>query len=278
MDQEPISLRITFFLGFFIFFCVAIFFLIEVLKTETTVVFCDVGQGDSTYIRIENNIDILIDAGPDKKVLSCLGKYMPFYDREIEYAFLSHPQKDHYGGFTQILDRYTIQTFVVSYFQSESKSFKALLQKLKQKDTRVLFWYAKSEVTLTDSTSVKLIWPTKSFINNTVGKDPNIYSQMILLNLDKSLILFTGDISAFPQLYLIKEAVPISILKVPHHGSRNGLTQSFFLKLKPKISVISVGKNNSYGHPSPSILEMLKRAGTTIRRTDLEGDIKFIFK
>lgn len=277
MHEEPFSLRVTFFVGLFVLLSIAVSFFSEYFKKETTLVFCDVGQGDAAYIRIENKVDVLIDAGSDRKVLSCLGKYMPFYDRKIEYVFLSHPQKDHYGGFDQVLDRYKIQTFVMSYKKSDSALFNRLIQKLEQKETNVLLWYADTKISFTDISSASLIWPTQSSINSTIGKDPNYYSQIVLFKINDTKIFFTGDIPPLPQLYILKTVVPIDILKVPHHGSRNGLTKSFLDKVKPKIAIISVGKTNSYGHPSPVILDMLKKVGTTIRRTDLEGNIVFKF-
>ena len=67
------------------------------------VVFCDVGQGDAAYIRGPNNMDMLIDGGPNDKVLNCLGRHMPFYDRTIDVIMLSHAQKDHLQGLLSVL-------------------------------------------------------------------------------------------------------------------------------------------------------------------------------
>src|SRR3989338_6644989 len=103
------------------------------LDSTSTVVFCDVGQGDGAYVRIQNRVDILVDAGPDRKILECLAKYMPFYDRSIELAILSHPQKDHFGGFLYILDRYDIEKFWLSQVYSSSRSFEELLAKIETK-------------------------------------------------------------------------------------------------------------------------------------------------
>lgn len=69
---------------------VSIIFVESILDKSTKIVFCDVGQGDEIYIRVKNKIDIVIDAGPDKRMLDCLGKFMPFYDKKIEIAIISH--------------------------------------------------------------------------------------------------------------------------------------------------------------------------------------------
>src|SRR3990167_4021962 len=119
-----------------------IFVLINVLKSylnnETKVVFCDVGQGDATYIRIYNKVDILIDAGSDRKVLQCLGKYMPFFDKTIELAVLSHPQKDNFGGFEYILDRYEIMLFILNPINNSAISFHTLIKKLENKKVELV--------------------------------------------------------------------------------------------------------------------------------------------
>ena len=76
-------------------------------------VFCNVGQGDSTYIRTPSNLDMLIDGGPDDKVLSCLGRHMPFYDRTLDVVVLSHPQADHMRGLISVIQRYNVKYFVI---------------------------------------------------------------------------------------------------------------------------------------------------------------------
>jgi competence protein ComEC len=91
-------------------------------------------------------------------------------------------------------------------------------------------------------------------------------------------ILFTGDISPSSEQIILENALStIAILKVPHHGSKNGLIEPFLQAVSPKIAVISSGKTNSYGHPSPEIIRLLEKYSVTIRRTDQEGDIVYRF-
>ncbi|PIP63493.1 hypothetical protein COW97_02205 [Candidatus Roizmanbacteria bacterium CG22_combo_CG10-13_8_21_14_all_34_12] len=92
-------------------------------------------------------------------------------------------------------------------------------------------------------------------------------------------VLFTGDASPFVLGRLSHSTIgKVDILKVPHHGSKNGLTKKFLDLADPSTAVISVGKNNSYGHPSKEVLDMLKAKNIKIRRTDEEGDIVFKLK
>ena len=106
---------------------------------DTTVVFCNVGQGDAAYIRIKNKIDMVVDGGPDNSVLACLGKYMPFYDHTIELAFITHPQKDHYYGFLDILDHYHIKQIFMNQLDSSNESFSQLKEKLIKDHTSIVF-------------------------------------------------------------------------------------------------------------------------------------------
>src|SRR3989344_3949853 len=75
-------------------------------------VFCNVGQGDAIFIHFPNGADMLVDGGPDNKVLNCLGRHMPFYDRTINILVLTHPQKDHFGGLITVLDRYAVSNYI----------------------------------------------------------------------------------------------------------------------------------------------------------------------
>jgi competence protein ComEC len=246
------------------------------LDKRTKIVFCNVGQGDATYIRIKNKTDVLIDAGPDKKVLNCLGKYMPFWDKEIEVAFLSHPNKDHYQGFYYINDRYKIDYFITVENSFVSQSYKSLIKKLQLKKTKIMKKFQGDQIEILND-RFYFIWPPKEFSSS----EDNDYSHLLLFQEDDFKALFTGDAS--PKILnlianktynsIIKN---LNILKIPHHGSKNGLTKKFLDVSNPKIGVISVGKNNSYGHPSKEVLDMLKAQNVKIKRTDEDGDIVFL--
>lgn len=270
-----------------------IFVLISILKSylnnETRVVFCDVGQGDAIYVRIYNKIDILIDAGPDKKVLQCLGKYMPFFDKTIELAILSHPQKDHFGGFENILDRYKIILFILNPINNPAISFQTFIKKLEDNKIELESKYSGDTIKVSNY-KITFYWPSRSFLASNIYKNERSISQFILnnslVNLNKysyvfklennnKSILFTGDIDKEISNKISNYLSRINILKVPHHGSKNGATKKFIEKIRPNISVISVGKNNSYGHPNIEILDFLNNVNSIIKRTDVNGDIIF---
>lgn len=240
---------------------------------ETVVVFCDVGQGDAAYIRVENKVDILIDAGPDNKVLSCLGKYMPFWDHTIELAFLSHPQKDHYGGYLTILDHYKIGQFFETHIPTKSSLYDSLEKKLTEENVPTSPLYQNDQLIIGNA-EIDSLWPGKSNVLafSQAKNDPNIISQVFVFSYKNTRILFTGDIYG----RLVENIIPnVDIMKTPHHGSANGLTAKMLKLADPFVAVISVGKNNVYGHPSKKVLDMLQASDLKKRRTDQEGDIVF---
>ena len=256
---------------------------------RTIVVFCDDGQGDATYIRIDNKIDVLIDAGSDRKVLQCLGKYMPFFDKSIELAILSHPQKDHFGGFDYILDRYKINLLILNPINNEAISYQSLLKKLVYKNVKLKSQYLGDAIKI-NNTNIAFYWPNKTyldksiyettklsngFVNNKSFLNLNKFSYVFTFKIKNKSILFTGDIDKEVSNKISGYVENIDILKVPHHGSKNGATKKLIEKVRPKIAVISVGKNNSYGHPHKDILDLLNSVKSRIKRTDINGNIVF---
>lgn len=237
---------------------------------RTKIVFCDVGQGDAAYIRVHNRIDVVIDAGPERKILNCLGRYMPFYDRTIELAILSHDQKDHFGGYEYLSDRYDIKQFIISPGQT-NKAFKKLEKKLREKKIGIIT-VSKGTVISIAKDSFSFFWPR----NNCIAPDDNDCSLIFLFQEGGFKALFTGDASASALNSSLNDAMKnVSILKIPHHGSKNGLTKKFLEFTSPDIAVISVGAHNSYGHPNHEVLDILQRSRTKIKRTDKDGDIIF---
>ena len=270
ISKKQIILILTF--SLFIFFG---YFLFQNLDSKTKIVFCDVGQGDATYIRVKNKVDVLIDAGPDKKILNCLGKHMPFWDKKIEIAFLSHPNKDHYQGFFFINGRYKIERFVTVESPFVSPSYKNLIETLKKNQVLILKKFQGDQINILNDRFL-FLWPAKNYFSS----EDNDYSHLLLFQEDDFKALFTGDASPKILNLIVKTnsidfIKNINLIKIPHHGSKNGLTKNFLSISNPKIAVISVGKNNTYGHPAKEVLEMLKAQKVKIKRTDEEGNITF---
>lgn len=238
-------------------------------------VFCDVGQGDAAYIRSPNGSDILIDGGPNERVLNCLGEHMPFWDRTIELIILSHPQADHVVGLIEVLKRYRVSQIIDSSAKYDSQIAKTWENLIKEKKIAKIEARIGERVVVDQNLELEIVWPKENLINT----DINELSTVVFLKYGVFTALFTGDIgaetmnsiSSFPPF----PPRPLAVLKVPHHGSRNSLSQSFYETFTPQLAVISVGKN-SYGHPSPEILNFLNSLNIKTLRTDQNGTIEIV--
>jgi len=275
MHDSPVSKT-----GFLTAFIVSVLFALASFfsggANSSFVVFCDVGQGDASYIHLKPDFDILIDAGKGSSVLNCLGKYMPSGDRTIELAFISHLQNDHYGGFLQIPLKYSIKHLFISNPKTKSKEISSLLALLEDYEVNVGVLYAGDYLTV-QGANIEMLWPTEDYIQaSTIKDDPNDGSQVMTFSYNNHKILYTGDVAPKSLKTLLQQSISkVEILKVPHHGSKNGLIYDFLTLADPIYGVISVGKNNSYGHPSQKIVEMLTANGVETLRTDKFGDIVF---
>ena len=271
MHDSPFNVKTMLKAFIFSLFIIVLTVYFQINDRRTKIVFCDVGQGDAAYIRIKNKIDIIIDAGPDRKILNCLGKYMPFWDRKIELAILSHPNTDHYNGFFYLLDRYHLDKFITVNSPMTSKTYKQLVKKIYEKKISYQFIETGDSFRVLNDDFI-FYWPPKNFQSS----QDNDFSVVCLFEENEFKALFTGDASPFVLDRLSHQSLgKIDILKVPHHGSKNGLTKNFLQVISPRLAVISVGKNNPYGHPAKKILEMLKAENVKVKRTDINGDIIF---
>lgn len=252
----------------FSLFVTATIYLASRFFTKSTIVFCDVGQGDAAYIRTKSGLDIVVDFGQGKKILECLGRYMPFYDNEIDVALISHFDKDHYEGITYLNPRYKIKKLI--YPRCEDKNCLSTLKSNTKNTTFQRISYARiSSIKSTDFLITPLKIPDNGFV-----KGSNDDSEVFYLKIDKISILFTGDANLDIEYGLLDGSdINVDVLKVPHHGSRYNLNSTFLELADPQVSVISVGNNNSYGHPHREVISLLKALNKKYVRTDTDGDI-----
>lgn len=270
-------------------------------------VFCDVGQGDAILIR-ENTLEVLIDGGPDKNVLSCLSENMPFWDREIEVVVLTHPEADHLSGLIPVIERYRVGYFISSPVGNSSAGFAKLQDLIEEKGVPVKNLYSGGTVSF-DGLKLISLWPEKSWLMAKLessrtglvdkarpfseGKavlgietttNLNDFSLVFHLKYGRFDALLTGDADERVQDEIMETAQiePVEIFKVPHHGSKTGMIDEFLERASPDLAVISVGKNR-WGHPTEEILEKLRNfdppageAGIKILRTDQEGEIEIV--
>lgn len=239
------------------------------------VVFCDVGQGDGIYIRTPNGSDIIIDAGRDDKILTCLSNNMPFWDKTIELAFATHPDADHISGFVPILQSYTVNHYNTIEAKKDTGVFQKINTLLQEQKIPVKYLTAGDTYHLSDGVSIKTHWPTKEFTTRG-DSDTNRYSLVQVVTYKDFDALLTGDIDFDILNSLFASKRDVEVFKLPHHGSKTGIDSRTFTLIKPRLSVVSAGKNNSYGHPHKEVLEKIDRFKLKYLRTDEIGEIKVV--
>lgn len=242
------------------------------------VIACDVGQGDAILIQ-RNKTQILIDSGSNNRVLDCLGKYMPFFDKDIELVISTHVDKDHSGGFPDVFGSYKINNFLTNRLDNPKFSNQniELLRKVVGGSGTKVIYPSKGTTIRVGMIYLDILNPEgEDQISNIKNQNlkTNDTSIVILLRYDQFKGLFLGDLelNVSEDLFADLQVRPLDYIKISHHGSRNGTSKKLLELLMPKIAVISVGKN-SYGHPNKEVLEILKSMGIKILRTDNMGDI-----
>jgi competence protein ComEC len=269
--------------------CLAVWLAVFSVDQNLHIVACDVGQGDAILFN-KGNSQILVDGGPNNDVLSCLGDNIPFWDKEIELVILTHPEYDHFEGLIEVFKNYRVDNFISSSLESSSQDYQVLQNAVKASRARIINPKDSQKIRI-GLIYLDILWPSKEYqltngVNyeenvlgiSTSSKDANSFSVVAILSLGKFSALITGDIP--PDIADIiaqdKTIEGVDYIKVPHHGSKNGLTKNLLLPTSPAIAVISVGKDNSYGHPHEEILSMLKDQSVEIKRTDLDGEVEIV--
>lgn len=251
-------------------------------------VFCNVGQGDAIFIRTPGGKDILIDGGPDDLVLDCLSNHMPFWDRTIEVVVLTHPHADHLTGLISVLERYQVIHYFTEKVENRTKVYQRLQDTLAVKNVTAKYTFSGDRIDFPDKTQLLTIWPDKEVVNNQelqdIGSveqdssslDVNGFSVISQISFGDFNALLTGDAGVLIEDKIAKIVGSVDVLKVPHHGSKTGMSEYFLEELRPILAVISVGVKNRYNHPSEEMINLLKSKQIKTLRTDRDGEIEVV--
>ena len=252
------------------------FVLADIVKpVKAEIIFADVGQGDCCLI-IADSKTCLIDAGTYEKGDSNVSNLLDYYGIDsVDVAFMTHWDQDHAGGIAALNQSGRIKK-IYTGFTGNDEDTNAFEKSLVYRKCDPSAFRSSINMTrtgdvfdLSDNVSLKVIYPEEC----KTGGNPG--SLVIILDCCGKEILFTGDIGLETEDLLVSEGIihDIDILKVSHHGSKYASGSAFLNKAKPELSVISAGRNNIYGHPSPATLSRLNEAGSKVYRVDLEGAV-----
>lgn len=233
--------------------------------------YIDVGQGDSIYIKGPEGEDILIDGGGKGKGDEVISYLQSQKVDDIEIMISTHPDADHIGGLDEVLEAYKVESVYAPQVSHTTQAYEDFLLAVKNEGLTIK--PVKTGVMLNvKGVSAKFIAPYREY-----GTNLNDWSAVLHVTYNQKSFLFTGDAELASEKDMIasKQLLKADVLKVSHHGADNGSSEEFLRLVQPKYSVISVGSNNSYGHPTAGTLNRLKAIGSTIYRTDLSGNITF---
>jgi competence protein ComEC len=243
------------------------------------VTFIDVGQGDSTLIELPKmKGNILIDTGgiinynnkewsvKKNKYSIALSKTIPYLKsrgiRKLDYLILTHGDFDHMGEAINLVENFKVEKVIFNCGEF-NKLEQDLIKVLDKK--KIPYYSCIKELNIDDN---KLY-----FLNNKDYGNENDNSSVIYTELSNHKFLFMGDAGVEVEEDLIKKSKDIDVLKVGHHGSKTSSGKEFINEINPKYSIISVGKNNRYGHPNKGVIDNLE--DSKIYRTDQDGSIMF---
>ena len=250
----------------------------------------NVGQGDCILLEFPRRKAVyLIDTGGNIKVdredwKQGKDKFdvgedilIPFLKakgiKEIDKLILTHGHVDHVGGAFALLDQVVVKQILYGYGQIESQLEKELLHEFSKRGTEIKFIKEGDRWSLSDHHFYAL---------SPVGSEsePNDRSIVIYSYIGGLYWLFTGDLEKDGELRIVSKypKIPVDVLKVAHHGSNTSTTNEFLKFISPKIALLSVGKNNSYNHPHPDVINNLKDENIILLRTDEQGAIQYRYR
>lgn len=242
---------------------------------NTLVYFFNVDQGDSILIK-NPKFNILIDSGSNKSSKYLINYLKSLRIKTFDYVIATHPHEDHIGAMDDIINNFNIKNFIAPKVQSKEIDFTNMVNSLYKNDLKINTVYDNKIIELSNNNFLTFIWSGNS-------KDTNINNHSIAVKYDCNNIsfLFTGDLESNVEAQLINNLskdmninmLNSDVLKIAHHGSNTSSTLQFLNAVNPKISIISCGMGNDYGHPHKDTISNLKSINSKIYRTDFNGTI-----
>ncbi|MEX0933198.1 MAG: ComEC/Rec2 family competence protein [Candidatus Paceibacterota bacterium] len=242
-------------------------------KQILSVVMLDVGQGDAFFIESPGGTQVLIDGGRGRAALRELSKVMPFWDRSLDVVVATHPDADHIGGLVHVLERFDVSYILHTSIQKDTPVFRAYSEAVLEEDPVIVPSSRGTKITLDDSVVLTIL--SREVV---AASDTNEASIILRLDYGGTSFLFTGDAPKETEQELLQfySVLDVDVLKVGHHGSDTSTSTEFISATSPDFALISVGKENSYGHPDDDVLLRLEDAGVKILRSDERGTVRLI--
>ncbi len=241
----------------------------EPADTLLTVVFLDVGNGDAILLQTRES-SWLIDGGPPGEG----AMRAPVVQRLIECGVdtlsvvaFTHPHADHIGGCRDALEVFHCNTLIDPGIDFASSVYEDLLQYAVDSGCGYSVLSGEDRWEISDDVTVRVVWLERG------AGSPNEASAVYLITCGNFSLLLTGDIENETIMRMTPFQTPVTVMKVPHHGSRTSLFPPWIRKTAPQFAVFSCGRNNPFGHPHTEVLQTWENTGAGILRTDRQGNI-----
>ena len=242
----------------------------------------DVGQADSYLLCIPDGSGVktmLIDAGTSNGYkASVITDYLSSLGiKTIDYMLLTHPHSDHIGGATSVISKFDVKNAIIPDCNYTSATWTKILEKLDEENANVIFPNVGQKMKIGNA-SVTFLAPSANMLKATSGSDYiNNYSIVCKVTYGSNSFMFTGDACTQSEAEILaafsKADLKCDVLKLGHHGSSTSSSEEFLKAVDPDIVLISLGKDNEYGHPHKETVDKLNKLNPTVYRTDEMGTV-----
>ena len=234
---------------------------------DLKVTFLDVGQADCIVVQ-SNDDFMVIDSGNNVDIPMVTNFLKSEKIENIKYLIGTHPHEDHIGGLDAIINDFNVETIIMPEAISDTKTFEDVLTAIENKNLEITAPKAGDNYTL-GSATFTIIAPNKDY------SDLNNMSVGIKLTNGENSFIFCGVAEELSENNIVSSGIDLKsdVLKLSHHGSNTSTSKAFLKAVSPKYAIISVGKDNSYGHPNIDTLQKLLDSDIELYRTDLQGNI-----
>ncbi|MBQ6477293.1 MAG: MBL fold metallo-hydrolase [Bacilli bacterium] len=234
-------------------------------NSNLTIYYLDVGQADSILLS-DNGHYMLIDAGNEADGYKLVNFFKTLGIKSFDYVIGTHGHEDHIGGMDKIIDNFNIKHYYMPNVLVSSKNFEEVLDSLNRKRIKLETPNINQEFSLSN-TKCKILYIGND--NEDINSN-SIINRCVYYN---TSFIFTGDATNACEKKILDQDIKSDVLKLGHHGSQYSSSNEFLQKVQPKYGIISVGRDNIYGHPKKVTMNKMRYYNIEVYRTDLNGTI-----
>ncbi|MBU2025161.1 MAG: MBL fold metallo-hydrolase [Patescibacteria group bacterium] len=260
----------------------AAFIMLWELPEKPRLISFDAGQGDAILFVVPGTtIQVLVDGGPDNKIMDELENVMPIKDKTIEVVILTHGHEDHLAGLIEVLDNYEVGLVVDSGAKVEGDLYRRFEEQIEVLKIPRLYAVRGEKIKIGPDFYLEILHP---FYSKALEyKNLNNASVVMAADFYGSRIVLSGDLEEEGEDEMLdylrgknKSALlEADILKIGHHGSRTATGDDFLRAVNPNKAIISCGRDNQFDHPHKETIDKLKERGIETFRTDKLGEVVF---